>query len=121
MHDIHVILQFAESLSASVAGLSMDCFLSSDDKLGCAIDGATAATRGAGIFAVLFMGTVLATNYLGGRQSLATPAVLMILLSGVVMSYLPGQFAGYGLTFIIIGVAGAFWTIAKKFVLEPGT
>jgi hypothetical protein len=111
-------------LTAALAasdGLSAKCFLESQDHLGCLIDGATAATRGVGFAVILFVGTMLTSNYLAGRQSLATPAVLMILVSGIAMSYLPGQFQGYGFTMIIIGVAGAIWVIGKQYILDPGT
>lgn len=116
-----ITARLTDALLAANGDYSMQCFLESSDKLGCVINGATAATRGAGIFAVLFVGAVLTTNYLAGNQSLATPSVLVILLSGLIFTYLPGQFAQLGLSMVIIGVAGAFWVIGRKFLLSPGT
>ncbi len=86
------------------------------DALGCIFAQLTRSTAGEGLFVLLVAGTVLLAFYLAGER-IDLPAVMMILFGPVIIVRLPPTFADIGRSLIVVGLAGAFFAVFKKYYM----
>lgn len=87
------------------------------DWMSCLFDPVTATTTEAG-FGVFVGGITLVALYVAGGGGIATPAVILILLGGVLIPLLPGAYVGIAQGIVIIGVFGGVMAVARRYVLS---
>lgn len=97
----------------------LSCMVSANDKYACAVDGVLAALGGEGFAAVLTAAVVFLGFWAAGQRSVAAPSVALILLGGVLIPMMPGQFAGYAISVVTLGIVAALLSIARRYFL-PG-
>lgn len=72
-------------------------------------------------FGVFVGGVVMISLWIASpRQSIAAPAALTILLGSLLFPVLPGSYQEFAWTFIVIGLAAALLSVARRYVLDPG-
>lgn len=74
---------------------------------------------GEGLFALLLVGCVVGAFWLANpERSPAAPAIALMLLSGLAMPLLPGQYSGIAFTVMFLGLAAGIMSVAGRWVLE---
>lgn len=106
-------------LLQSVDASKFDCYTGTGDKLSCVLGDLTAAAGGEPLFGLFIFGVILFGNYLAGNGGVETPAVLTILLGGVLIPMLPGEYQAIAGTLILLGVAAGFFAVLQRYVLNP--
>lgn len=72
-------------------------------------------------FGLVVGGLVLLAYYIAGDGEIATPAVLTILLSGLLIPALPGGVRNVATGLMLIGIVGGAWAVARRYTLQVGT
>jgi len=80
----------------------------------------TSSFGGEGMFGVIIGGSTIFAFYLAGEGDLAAPTVLLVLAGGFLWPVLPGAYAGFGRSLLILGLASGFIAVARRYVLNPG-
>jgi hypothetical protein len=80
----------------------------------------TSSFGGEGMFGVLVGGATLFAFYLAGEGDLAAPTVLLVLAGAFLWPVLPGAYAGFARSLLILGLASGFIAIGRRYVLDPG-
>jgi len=92
-----------------------------NDLFKCMMSDFAGAAGGEPTFGVLVGGTTLVAFWVASpRQSLATPAALLILLGSLLIPMLPGGLQEMAWSMIIVGLAGGLIAVAQRYVLNPG-
>lgn len=97
----------------------MSCITNSQSWLQCALGDLTAQAGGEAAFALLAGGTTILVLYLLDR-SMATASVVLILAGGFLIPTLPAGYGSMAGTLVMLGVAAGVFSIAKRYVLNPG-
>lgn len=97
----------------------LGCMVEASDAYSCAVDGVLGALGGAGFAAVLTAAVIFLGFWAAGNRGLAAPSVALILLGAVLVPMMPGQFAGYAVSVIVLGMVAAFLSVARRYFL-PG-
>lgn len=82
--------------------------------LTCALDDIVAAFGGEAMFGLLVGGAITFALYLAGDGDVRTPAAVLILISGTIFGALPSRYATMGLTFGVLGLAAAIYTVLEN-------
>ena len=80
----------------------------------------TAAVGGQGWLGMGIGGLIYLGFWLAGKQELATPTVVTILLAAVVVPMLPGGLQGTAKGLVIVGVMGGLMAIGRRYIMSPG-
>jgi hypothetical protein len=92
-----------------------------NDLLECMLADFAASAGGETTFGALLGGVLLVVFWIAQpRQSLVAPAVLLILLGGIAVPVLPGGLQNLAWAIIVVGIAGGFFAVAKRYVMDPG-
>ena len=83
-----------------------------------AIDNIYASLGGEALGGTLITGAILVSLYLAGSRSFATPAVVLILLGGIMLPLLPGGLAQIGTTVMLLGLVAAILAVAEKYFIQ---
>ena len=67
-----------------------------------------------------WLGAAIFAFYLAGEGDLAAPTVLLVLAGGFLWPVLPGAYAGFARSLLILGLASGFIAIGRRYVLDPG-
>jgi hypothetical protein len=70
------------------------------------------------VFGLIVGGGVMFSFYVAGR-SIATPTVLLILLSSILIPVLPGAYVGIANGLAVVGVMAAVFALLQKYVMSP--
>ncbi len=70
------------------------------------------------VFGLIVAGGLLASFYIAGR-GIATPTVLLILLSSIMIPVLPGAYVGIANAIAVMGVTSAVFLLLQKYVMSP--
>lgn len=101
---------------------SLKCYTDSPwGWLDCSIQQNIAAVGGTGLFGLLLGGSLLYLSwYASPNQDLALPAALVVLLGGVLVPALPGNYTSLAWNIVLVGLAAGIFAIAKRYVLRGG-
>ena len=81
----------------------------------------TAAVGGPEMFGLLIGGAILYVSWEASPdRSLALPSGLTVLLGGVLVRALPGNYQGLALSIVIVGLAAGIVAVGKRYVLSGG-
>ena len=87
----------------------------------CMIGDIAAAAGGAVNLGLLVGGVLMVAFYIAGDGELATPAILTVLLSGIMLPALPGTYRtiAYSMMFLAVFIGG--FGVARRYILQVGT
>ena len=95
----------------------LQCYVSTGDRLSCVFDDWAAATGGEAVFGLL-LGSVLMVALYQGTDSLAVPAIVLILFGGFLVPLLPGSLVGLSGSIVILGLAAGIFAMLKHYSLQ---
>ncbi len=100
--------------------MGLQCFLDGGARSGlqCALADIFAALGGDGLAGLIISGFVLVPFYFAGEGDAGTPAVILILLGGIMIRELPPQYQGTAKVIVVIGGIVAFLRLAEAYVLN---
>lgn len=80
-----------------------------------------AALGGWGLFGLLIGGAILYASWEASPdRSLALPSALTVLLGGIMIPVLPGNYQQLAMPIIIVGLAAGFVAVGQRYVLRGG-
>lgn len=77
------------------------------------------AVGGQEMFGLIGGGTLMLVLYLASDGGMATPAVVMTLVGGLLISTLPPGYQTMAQVVIFLGLAAGVWAVLRKYALEP--
>ena len=91
------------------------------DLWACFVADLGAAAGGELNFGLLVGGVLMLVFYIAGDGDIATPAILMILLSGIITPVLPGGLRQMAIGLMLMGIVVGGFAVARRYVLQVGT
>jgi hypothetical protein len=98
----------------------VQCY-STGDMWACMVADLAAATGGELNFGLVVGGMLMLAMYIAGDGEIATPAVLMLLLGGILTPILPGGVRQVATGLMLMAVVGGAFVVARRYVLQVGT
>lgn len=88
--------------------------------LDCALSDLFAALGGQGLAGLIIAGFVVTPFYFAGEGDIGTPAVILMLLGGIIFSAVPPQYQTVALTIVVFGVIVGFLRVLEAYVINDG-
>lgn len=100
--------------------MGLQCFLDGGARSGldCALTDIFAALGGQGLAGLIISSFVIIPFYFAGEGDIGTPAVILMLLGGIIFSALPPHYQTVALTLVVFGVVAAFLRVLESYVLR---
>lgn len=95
------------------------CYKNPDSAtIDCAVQGLWTAVGGQEIFAFLVAGVLALGLYVAGDGGLATPATVLSLTGGILITSLPAQYRSSAMIVIFVGLVSALLALGNKYVMR---
>jgi len=99
---------------------STQCLQNSGDGAQCLFDALASAGGGQATFTLLVGGGLLLGLFLGSDYEPAPVAAAVVLLGGLLVGGLPGQYQGMAQTVVLLGLLAGVWALGKRYFLQVG-
>lgn len=86
----------------------------------CVLDGVFSAGPSPALVGLGISGVMLTSFYIGSDQSMAVPAVLLVLFSGILVAMLPAQFVSLAYMVGIVGITAIVFSAIMRFTAAGG-
>jgi hypothetical protein len=99
---------------------SVSCLQNTGDGAQCMFDALAASAGGQATFTFIVGGALLLALFLGSDYEPAPVAGAVVLLGGLLVSGLPGQYQGIAQTVVLLGLFAGVWAVGKRYFLQVG-
>jgi len=117
MMDYYIAAAWNSILATLTQGFALDCYTDNPRTMQwCALEDITAAFGGQGLFGLAVASLVFVGGYTVTDGDIVTPGVVLLLLGGILVPSLPGQYQTLALTLMFAGAVGAVMQLLEKYV-----